>query len=232
MNAMPDMFDETDLSEIFKDLAEQEYADVLKSGRRVIISPKNILFHQGDPAVNVVLVNRGRLKLTKLNDQGKEVILRYISTGELTAAVAVLKNWDYPVTAEAIENTEVTLWDKPTILQLMQKYPAVTTNLLNTILERIDDLQNRYLEMCTEHVNQRIARTLLRIMRRAGTRTRSGIQIDMPLSRQNIADYAGTTLYTVSRTLSAWEKKGWIKSGREQIIITDPHSLNKFAEIG
>ncbi len=69
-------------------------------------------------------------------------------------------------------------------------------------------------------------------MRRAGSRTRLGIQIDIPLSRQNIADYAGTTLYTVSRTLSAWEKKGWIKSGREQILITNPHSLIQFAEIG
>ena len=82
MHTMPNIFDKTDLSESFKDLADQEYADVLKSGRRVIIPQKNILFHQGDPAVNVVLVNRGRLKLTKLNEQGKEVILRYISTGE------------------------------------------------------------------------------------------------------------------------------------------------------
>jgi CRP-like cAMP-binding protein len=60
--------------------------------------------------------------------------------------------------------------------------------------------------------------------------TRSGIQIDIPVSRQNIAEYSGTTLYTVSRTLSAWEKKGWIKSRREQITITDPHQLVLFAE--
>jgi CRP-like cAMP-binding protein len=52
------------------------------------------------------------------------------------------------------------------------------------------------------------------------------------LSRQNIADYSGTTLYTVSRTLSAWEKNGWVKSGREQIVITNPHALVQFAETG
>ncbi len=67
-------------------------------------------------------------------------------------------------------------------------------------------------------------------MRQAGLETQNGILIDIPLSRQNIADYSGTTLYTVSRTLSSWEKKGWIKSGREQIVIIDPHALVKFAE--
>ncbi len=168
--------------------------------------------------------------MTKLNEQGKEIILRYIGAGELTAAVTVLKNGNYPATAESIEEADITVWDKPAVMQIMHQYPDVAINLLNLILERIDDLQNRYLEVCTEHVDQRIARSLLRIMRRAGSKTLSGIQIDIPLSRQNIADYSGTTLYTVSRTLSAWEKKGWIKSGRKQIVITNPHALVQFSE--
>jgi CRP-like cAMP-binding protein len=67
-------------------------------------------------------------------------------------------------------------------------------------------------------------------MRWAGSKEKDGILIDIPVSRQNIADYTGTTLYTVSRTLSAWEKKGWVKSGREKIVITDPHALVTFAD--
>jgi CRP-like cAMP-binding protein len=69
-------------------------------------------------------------------------------------------------------------------------------------------------------------------MRRAGSKLPEGIRIDIPLSRQTIADYSGTTQYTVSRTLSVWEKNGWIKSGREQIVITNPHALVLFAEAG
>ncbi len=59
-----------------------------------------------------------------------------------------------------------------------------------------------------------------------------GIQIDFRLSRQNLADYSGTTLYTVSRTLSTLAKRGWILSGRERIVVTDPHALVAFAESG
>jgi len=67
-------------------------------------------------------------------------------------------------------------------------------------------------------------------MNQSGKRSGEEIVIDFPISRQELADYTGTTLYTVSRTLSAWEKKGWVKSKREQIIIADPHALVLFSE--
>jgi len=218
--------------DIFKGLSGDGVDTVAKSGFSVKLQPKNILFLQGDPAKSCYMVNRGRLKLTKINEEGKEVILRYIGAEELTAAIAVFNNLNYPVTAESIEETDVTGWNKETMMKLMRRYPDISINLLGIVLERIEDIQDRYIEVCTENVDQRIARTLLRIMRRAGSKVPSGIQIDIPLSRQNIADYSGTTLYTVSRTLSVWEKHGWIKSGREQIVITDPHALVQFTETG
>ena len=232
MDKNPSILDSLHKSEVFKGLTVEQHDEVMKSGFHKKLQPKSLLFHQGYLATNCFLVNQGRLKLTKLNEQGKEVIIRYIGVGELTAAVAVLKNQNYPVTAESIEETDLTGWDKQTMMKLMHRYPDITINLLNIILERIEEMQNRYLEICTEHVDQRIARSLLRLMRRAGLKTKDGIQIDIPLSRKNIADYSGTTLYTVSRTLSAWEKNGWIKSGREQIIVTDPHALVQFSETG
>jgi CRP-like cAMP-binding protein len=219
-------------SDLFKSLTSEQLAGIVRKGRTLTLQPKSVLFHQEEPAHSCFLVNRGRLKLTKLNEQGKEVILRYIGGGELTAAIAVLKNWTYPVTAESIEETDIVGWDKSTMVGLMRQYPDIAINLLSIVLERIEDVQHRYLEVCTEHVDQRIARSLLRLMRRAGSKTSEGIHIDIPLSRQNIADYSGTTLYTVSRTLSAWKKKGWVQSGREQIVVTDPHALVQFSETG
>ena len=88
------------------------------------------------------------------------------------------------------------------------------------------------MEICSEQAGQRIARALLRIMKHAGKKTEPGILIDFRLSRQDIAEYSGTTLYTVSRILSTWEKNGWIQSGRERITITNPHALVVFSENG
>ncbi|MFT5698665.1 MAG: CRP-like cAMP-binding protein [Desulforhopalus sp.] len=219
-----------DRSEFFKGLTDEQFEIFLGKGRRETLQPKSILFSQGDPVEECYLVKRGRLKLNMLNEQGREVILRYISSGELTAATAVLRDREYPGTAECVNEVEVIGWNKSTLLELMHLYPAIAINLLGIVFDRIDEVQHRYLEVCTEHVDQRIGRTLLRLMRRAGVKIPQGIHIDIPLSRQNIADYSGTTLYTVSRTLSYWEKKGWIESGREKIIIKDAHALVLFSE--
>ena len=118
MDTHPQISDSLHRSEVFKGLTKEQFTGLLKKGRRINLQPKSILFNQGDPAKSCVFVNRGRLKLTKLNEQGKEVILRYIVTGELTAAIAVLKNWNYPVTAESIEETDITVWDRSTMMQL------------------------------------------------------------------------------------------------------------------
>lgn len=216
--------------DVFKSLTGSQWAEMVQRGQRETLQAKRILFFQGDPAERFYLVNWGRLKLSRLSEVGKEAIIRYIGAGEMAAAVAVLKGRDYPVTAEAVEETEVTGWDKPTFLRLLHAHPGIAINLLGVVIERLDEVQQRYLELCSEGVEQRIARSLLRLMQRAGSRRADGILIELPLSRQSIADYSGTTLYTVSRTLSSWERKGWVQSGREKVVITDPHALVKFAE--
>jgi len=230
MDKNPSIMDYLQKSDVFKGLTNEQYTEIIKTGFPKKLSHKSMLFHQGDPATKCYLVNQGRLKLSKINEQGKEVIIRYTGAGELTAAVAILKDGKYPVSAQSIEKTEIIEWGKSTIIELMRKYPDIAINMLNILLENIDDLQHRYLELCTEHVEQRIARSLLRLMRRAGSRTSDGILIDIPLSRENVADYSGTTLYTVSRTLRSWEKNGWVQSARKRITITDPHALVLFAE--
>jgi CRP/FNR family transcriptional regulator, nitrogen oxide reductase regulator len=222
----------TQTSDLFKGLSPEQCDQIIEDGIYQALKPKGVLFHQGDPAKYFFMVTSGRLKLSKLNENGKEIIIRYIGGGELTAAITSLQGWDYPVTAEAVEDSEVTAWDKATVLKLIETVPTIAFNLLNIVLHRMDDVQNRYLELCTERVEQRIARSLLRLMRSAGVKTPEGIRIDLPLSRQNIAEFSGTTLFTVSRTLSVWVKNGWISSGREKITIIDPHSLVLFSENG
>lgn len=230
MKKVVSIVDRLTISEIFKGLSEQQHGQIIDCGINTKLPSHNFLFHQGDLASQCYMVTKGQLKLTKLNENGKTVTIRYVGSGELTAAVAVLKNGIYPVTAESVQETEVVGWDQPTMMDLMRRFPDVAINLLGVVLSRIEDIQQRYLEICTEQVDQRIARSLLRLMRWKGVKNDQGILIDIPLSRQSLADYSGTTLYTVSRTLSAWEKQGWVETGREKIIVIDPHALVAFAE--
>lgn len=212
-------------SDLLAGIGEAQYAQILGRGDHMVLEAGRTLFRESDPAHRCYLVLSGRLKLAKLHEQGKEAIIRYVGPGEITAAIAVFTQKEYPVTAEAIGDTEVVGWGKQAMMKIMLEYPALAVNMLQIAVERLDEIQDRYLELRAEQVEQRIARSLLRIMKQSGLICEDGIAIGFPLSRQDLADYTGTTLYTVSRVLSTWEKKGWIKSRREHITICDPHSL-------
>jgi CRP-like cAMP-binding protein len=218
------------LTDFFHGLSGKQGDEIIRRGTTRDFKAQTVLFREGDPARQSYLVLKGRLKLGKVHELGKEVLIRYIGPGELAAMITVLEERDYPVTAETVGETRVVGWDRRTMLQIMADYPQLSINMIRNSMDRLEDLQSRYLELHAEQVEKRIARSLLRIMKQSGRRSGNEIIIDFPISRQELADYTGTTLYTVSRTLSAWEKKGWLKSKKSRIIIADPHALVLFSE--
>ena len=218
------------LTDFLHGLSRKQGDEIIRRGTMLDLKAGAVLFHEGDPARRSFLVLKGRLKLGKVHELGKEVLIRYIGPGELTAMITVLEERDYPVSAETVGETRVVGWDKRTMLEIMAEHPQLSINMIRNSIDRLEDLQSRYLELHAEQVEKRIARSLLRIMKQSGRRSGDEIIIDFPISRQELADYTGTTLYTVSRTLSAWEKKGWVKSKKARIIIADPHALVLFSE--
>jgi len=232
MSSRADFSDTFSRSDVFAGIEKERLPGIIDLGRKRVLESGATLFREGDPALQSYLVLRGRLKLSKLHEDGKEVIVRYIEPGQITAAASVFNEKDYPATAQAVGPSEAVGWSRETMIELMTAHPRLAINMLRAAVERLDELQSRYLEMSAERVEQRIAKALLRIMTQSGRKTDEGILIDFRHSRQDLADYTGTTLFTVSRTLSNWEKRGWIASGRERIVVVAPHALVTFAETG
>jgi CRP-like cAMP-binding protein len=109
-------------------------------------------------------------------------------------------------------------------------FPQLAGNAMQTMGSRLQDAHTRVVEMSTEQVERRVAHTLLRLVRQAGRKIETSVQIDFPISRQDVAEMTGTTLHTVSRILSAWEERGLVEGGRQRIKIRDPHGLFMIAE--
>ena len=87
------------------------------------------------------------------------------------------------------------------------------------------ELHSQLMELATQAVEQRLAAALLRMVNQSGRKVENGIEIAFPITRQNISEMTGTTLHTVSRLLSAWQKQGIVESTRRHIVVTDPHRL-------
>jgi CRP/FNR family transcriptional regulator, nitrogen oxide reductase regulator len=215
---------------LFKDLPPTDLADVISLGTKRSVDQGAFLFYQGDPANLICVLLEGKLRLTQVTPEGQQVILRYIQPYEEFAVIAVLSSVEYPASAEAVEKSTVLTWNEQVMQQLMERYPRIAVNAIQVLSDRVREFQDRLREMSTERVERRIARTLLRLARQAGREIDEGILIDLPLSRQDLAEMAGTTLFTVSRTLSSWESLGYIQSGRERVTLRMPHSLVVIAE--
>jgi CRP-like cAMP-binding protein len=121
-------------------------------------------------------------------------------------------------------------WPHAALLRLAEEHPRLALLTTGVIAARMHEVQERFRELATQRVAQRLARALLRLVRQAGRRTAEGVVIDLPLSRQDLAEMTGTTLFTVSRTLSAWEAAGVVAVGRERVVVVHPHRLVEIAE--
>ena len=217
-------------SPLFKGASEEALQAALASAR-IIEVPKGIyLFHQGEEADAFYVLIEGRARLSQLNAEGHQVIIHFMGPGDGMAIIVALSNTTYPLSAEAVADVVALKWDYESSIELMERYPHISLNGLRLVASRFRELQDRYRELATERVEQRVARALLRLARQVGKKTEEGVLLDLPLSRQDLGEMTGTTLYTVSRIMSRWEGYGLVVTGRERIVIRNPHGLVIIAE--
>jgi CRP-like cAMP-binding protein len=209
-------------SRIFDGLTETERRQWLAGARPRDARKNEAVARQGEPVQAFALVDSGLLKLLQLTPEGRELIVRFVGPGEPFGGIAVLDAAVYPVTALALEPTRLLTWPPAVLRPLLESYPQVRLNITREIAAHMTDALTRVRELATERVSQRLAHTLLRLMRQAGTPCPDGVLIAHPLTRQEFADLTGTTLYTVSRTLSRWQAQGILRSTRRHLLVRAP----------
>lgn len=216
---------------LFRGLDDDSLGVAAVDARIVKAATGRSFFREGDAAKSFFVLRRGRVKFTHISPEGHEVILRVIGPGEPFGGVAAIEeNSTYPVTARAVETSEAYTWDGRKITALMHRYPSIAINAARMIARRLHDLQRQHHELMTDRVERRIARALLRLAQHSGRRVEGGVQIDFPVSRQDLAQMTGTTLFTVSRTLTAWVEAGVIATGRRRVVVREPDRLVRIAE--
>ncbi|MBC8504864.1 MAG: Crp/Fnr family transcriptional regulator [Anaerolineales bacterium] len=215
---------------IFRDLIDAEFDPVITAATLRELGDGAYYFMEEDPANTAYVLIEGKVKLTQITPDGQQVILGYLVPGRVFGIIAILKKVTYPVSAEAVGKCRALAWDRPTMNGLMEQSPRLALNALRIMAGQIREFQNRVRELSTQRVEQRVARAVLRLARQSGRKTEQGVLIDLPLSRQDLAEMTGTTLFTVSRVFKEWEKRGLVASKRQQVTILIPHGLVMIAE--
>jgi CRP/FNR family transcriptional regulator, nitrogen oxide reductase regulator len=222
-----DLFAQT---ELFQGIPADALGTIQAAGARKRLAAGDVLFQQGDSATALFLVIAGRLRASQMTQDGQQVIIRYIGPGEIAGYTVLASGDTHPGTVAAVDDSHLIGWPSAAIRQVMERYPAIALNAVTLLGQRYHEMQVRLRELSTERVERRIGHTLLRLAHQSGRRTARGIEIAFPLSRQDLAEMAGTTLHTVSRTLSGWEDKGIVNCGRRRVVLCKPHALVAIAD--
>ncbi len=230
MKLSPAEFDIARGAVIFRDLTDAEFDPVIAAANLRELGDGAYFFMEEDPAAIAFVLIEGKVKLTQVTPDGQQVILGYLVPGRVFGIIAILKDVAYPVSAESVGKCRALAWDRPTMNRLMEQSPRLALNALRIMAGQIREFQNRVRELSTQRVEQRVARAVLRLARQSGRKTEQGVLIDLPLSRQDLAEMTGTTLFTVSRVFKEWEKRGLVASKRQQVMILSSHGLVSIAE--
>jgi CRP-like cAMP-binding protein len=217
-------------SPLFKGASVNELEAALSVARQCQVERGGFFFHQGDPADYFFVITEGQVRLSQLTAEGHQVIIHFMGPGDGMGIIVALSETPYPLSAEAVTDCAALKWDFDSTIELMGQSPRLALNGLRLVGRRFQELQERYLEVSTERVERRVARAVVRLVRQRGKRVEGGVLIDLPISRRDLGEMTGTTLYTVSRILSAWEQEGIIETGREWIMVCRPHDLVSIAE--
>ncbi len=227
LEATPALLAATDL---FAGLPPAALERVATSARVRKLRHRERGFNQGDDHVRVHALFSGWVRVSQTGSDGNQVVVRFIGPGTIFGVMAPFTDGRYQTDATAVLEAAEASWSEADLLGLMQAYPGIAVNMVRILGRRLQEMQERARELATQRADRRIAHALLRILGKTGLPAENGITIPFPLRRRDIADMAGTTLYTASRILAGWESAATVESRHRLLTIRDLHRLRRMAE--
>ncbi len=216
---------------VFQSATENELQLILKNSIIRSIEENEFFFIQGETAQYLYILTSGQIKLMQSSPNGQQVNLRTIHPWQMFGALgAVRKEATYPATAQALEDSSALAIDSGFLRKMLETSPHISLDMMTLMTSYIQEMQARYRELATERVEQRVANALIRLAGQSSIRSEQDAGIVLSFSRQDVAEMTGTTLYTVSRLLSEWERQQIIETAREKIKIIKPHDLVRIAD--
>jgi len=186
---------------------------------------KEVIFSEGDSSDWLYIVTKGKVKITKLSQNGREIILEIISPMDFFGGVAVMRGFPYPANAVAMDDAELLKISRSNLMRILDRFPNLMYCMAMNIGDRIKGSHEALKNIAVEKVESRIASMLIKLADKAGIKTDGSVTIDMKLTKQDIAEMVGTTVETSIRTISKFKKLGIVSEKSGKIAIKDINKL-------
>lgn len=214
----------------FKGLPDQTITEINPLFREQGYETDETIYFTGDLAVRLYIVVAGKVKLLRHAPTGQEVLIDLLIPGDFFGSLPMLGENIYPDTAQAHTTCCALTITSKEFQKILQQYPQVSLVLLEIVSQKLREAREVIHQISASPVESRLAATLLKLAAKLGEDHDGELLIQLPLSRQDLADMTGATVETVSRIMSQFRKQKLIRSGRGWVAISNRDKLVAITE--
>jgi CRP-like cAMP-binding protein len=205
-------------------LVPAEVKTIVAAAKQRRYLANSAIANQGESANHFFLLLSGRARYFYLTSEGRKVVLRWLTPGDICGQAALLSRpSEYLIGTEAVLNSSVLVWDRASIQGMIARYPVLTDNTLLVTFDYLAFYRDAHIALTYDTAHQRLAHALANLANTIGQRGDGGIEIDV--RNEELANEANVTPFTASRQVSAWQRKGILTKSRGKILLRSPERL-------
>ena len=204
---------------LFSELSSVETDDLVKLSQSRKYPRGNIVLYKGDVGDVIYIILKGRVKVVLSSPDGKEIILSTLNTGEYFGEMALFDHLPRSANIVTMEDCDFLVIPQEVIIDLIKKSPQLALKMISIMSARLRDSNEQISSLAHLDVKGRVARTLLKLSKKASKKTKDGYQMIPRPSAKDIADMSGASRETVSRILTEFARQGLISLSKNHIVV-------------
>lgn len=212
-------------------LPETDRDFLLAQGIPRLFGAGDVLLHEDDPSDHVQVITSGWVRVSTLLEDGQEVIYALRGPGDVLGDLAALQGCTRSASVRAIEQVEVVQFSRGQFLGVLKDRHGIALGLMNTMARRLRDSERARVGSAALDVSRRLAQHLVQLIAERGEHTADGIEVQSPLSQEDIARQLGGSRRAVARAFSVLRARGVVTTGRKRIVVHRPDVLRSLAQI-
>lgn len=215
------------LQRLFQDCSEEHVTSFLARGRSLVRPAGAFFFREGEQLDTFFILESGRVSAYQLTTDGQQALLRYIRPGEPFGLASILPFSRNLASAQAVEDSAALTWHRDIVHPMIKSSPQLAFNLAGILARSYEEVLERYVRRTTRPVPARIAWALVKLANQIGKQEGKQVVIAEGFKQKDLADFAGTTIYSVSRILNEWQRKKIVEKKRGRVIVPDIDRLSE-----
>lgn len=210
-----------DLVPIFSNLTSSEKMEVAHITTDKFFKKGEMVYMAGDRSENLHVIHTGKVKINRITNSGKEQVIRILGPGEFMGELSLFNQGIMTDNGEALEDTNMCIIHGEDLKRLMRKYPEISFKIMEELSRRLERAEYLIENINLNSVEKRLAQTLLGI-------TNSKDEVNLRMSKRDLASQIGMSQETLSRKLSAFQELGIIRLiGHRRIVILNRSALEE-----